>query len=130
MPACDDGGVETTRIDRWLWAVRLFKTRAAATDACRGGHVRLNGARVKPAAPVRTGDDVVAKVGDRERVVEVARIIDKRVGAPVAAECLIDHSPPPPSREGPPPGGQRPRGAGRPTKRERRQLDREWGRRR
>ena len=122
--------METTRIDRWLWAVRLYKTRAAATDACRGGHVRLNGARVKPAASVRIGDMVTAKVGDRERVVEVARVIDKRVGAPVAAECLVDHSPPPPPRQTAAPGAQRPRGAGRPTKRERRQLDREWGRRR
>lgn len=123
------GVVENTRVDRWLWAVRLFKTRTAATDACRAGHVRINGAKVKPAAVVKVGDRVVARVGERQREVEVARIIEKRVGAAVAAECLIDHSPLPPPREVAPPVAQRDRGSGRPSKRERRQLDRLRGRR-
>lgn len=122
--------MESTRVDRWLWAVRLFKTRSTANEACRGGHVRVNGARAKPAAPLKVGDTVRARVGDRERIVEVARIIDKRVGAPVAAECLVDHSPAPPPREAAPSVPQRERGAGRPTKRERRQLERVRGRRR
>jgi ribosome-associated heat shock protein Hsp15 len=111
-------------VDRWLWAVRLYKTRGAATDACRGGHVRVNGAPAKPAAPVRVGDRVEAMAHGRQRVLEVVRVIDKRVGAPVAAECLVDHSPPPPSKEDRAPVFARERGAGRPTKRERRQLDR------
>jgi ribosome-associated heat shock protein Hsp15 len=118
--------MESTRVDRWLWAVRLFKTRALATAACKAGHVRLDGTRVKPAAPVRVGDTIEVRVADRERVVEVARIIQTRVGAPVAAECLVDHSPPPPPRQ--PPVAKRERGAGRPSKRERRQLDRARGR--
>ncbi|HEY8523543.1 MAG TPA: RNA-binding S4 domain-containing protein [Acidimicrobiales bacterium] len=118
-------GVESTRVDRWLWAVRLYKTRGAATEACRGGHVRVNGSPAKPSAPVRVGDRVEATAGGRRRVLEVARVIDKRVGAPVAAECVVDHSPPPPPKEERmPPPFARPRGAGRPTKRERRQLDR------
>lgn len=121
--------MESTRVDRWLWAVRLFKTRSAANEACRGGKVRVNGDRVKPAAPVRVGDTVRARVGDRERIVEVARVIDKRVGAPVAAECLVDHSPPPPPKQAAPVPRRDP-GAGRPTKRERRQLERARGRRR
>lgn len=121
------GCVDSTRVDRWLWAVRLFKTRAAANEACRGGHVRLDGVKAKPSAAVRVGDTIRVRVGDRERVVEVARLIDKRVGAPIAAECLVDRSPPPPSRD---PGTVpvRDRGAGRPSKRERRQLERARGR--
>ena len=121
--------MESTRIDRWLWAVRLFKTRSAASEACRAGHVRINDAKVKPAAPVRVGDVVAARVGDRDRIAEVVRVIDSRVGAPIAAECLIDRSPPPPPRELAAPFGVRDRGAGRPSKRERRQIDWSRGRR-
>ena len=121
--------MDTTRVDRWLWAVRLFKTRGAATDACRAGHVRVNGAKVKPAAAVAIGDRVDARVNGRQRVVRVARVIEKRVGASVAAECLVDLSPPVPPRQPSVPPGQREAGAGRPTKRERRQLDRLRGRR-
>jgi ribosome-associated heat shock protein Hsp15 len=120
--------METARVDRWLWAVRLFKTRAAAAAACRGGHVRVNAVRVKPAAPVRVGDTVKARVGDRERVVEVSRLIEKRVGAPEAAECLVDHSPPPPPRDPWLQIARREPGAGRPSKRDRRNLDRVRGR--
>lgn len=117
--------MDSTRVDRWLWSVRIFKTRTDATDACRGGHVKVNGAAAKPATPVRVGDAVVAFVHDRERILEVARVVDKRVGASIAAECLIDHSPPPPPREERlVPLFDRPQGAGRPTKRERRALDR------
>ncbi|WP_240732019.1 RNA-binding S4 domain-containing protein [Egibacter rhizosphaerae] len=121
--------MESARVDRWLWAVRLCKTRSQATEACRAGHVEVNDRKAKPASTVRVGDTVRAWLHGRERVVEVARIIDERVGAPVARECVVDHSPPPPPREAPPPGARRPRGAGRPTKRERRQLDQWWGRR-
>lgn len=120
----DDGAVESTRVDRWLWAVRLFPTRTAAADACRAGHVRVGGARVKPAAPVRVGDRIEARAHDRERIVEVSRIIERRVAAAVAQECLVDHSPPPPPRDPTPPIARRDRGAGRPTGRDRRQLDR------
>jgi ribosome-associated heat shock protein Hsp15 len=116
--------VEATRVDRWLWAVRLYKTRGAATDACRGGHVRVNGVPAKPATTVRAGDRVEATAHGRHRVLEVARVIDKRVGAPVAAECLVDHSPPPPPKDAVAPVFARDRGSGRPTKRDRRQLDR------
>ena len=116
--------MDVTRVDRWLWAVRLYKTRAAATAACRGGHVKVNGDAAKASTTVRVGDRVVAYVHDRQRVVEVARIIEKRVGPPVAAECLVDHSPPPPPKEESAPVFGREPGAGRPTKRDRRRLDR------
>lgn len=117
--------MDETRVDKWLWAVRLYKTRSDASDACRGGHVKLNGATAKPAASVRVGDRVEAHVHGRDRVLEVAEVIDKRVGAARAAECVVDHSPPPPTKEEwLPPMFQRDPGAGRPTKRDRRALDR------
>jgi ribosome-associated heat shock protein Hsp15 len=120
--------MDQTRVDRWLWAVRVAKTRSAATAACQGGHVRVNDKPAKPATPVRVGDRVEARIAGRERVLEVARVIDKRVGAPAAAECLVDHSPPPPARDVSAPFGLRDRGSGRPTKRDRRQIDRHLGR--
>ncbi|HEY3240840.1 MAG TPA: RNA-binding S4 domain-containing protein [Acidimicrobiia bacterium] len=116
--------MEGTRVDRWLWAVRLYKTRAQATEACAAGHVKVNGASAKPATPVRVGDRVEARLHHRDRVLEVVRLIDKRVGAPVAAECLVDHSPPPPPKDETFPFFAREPGAGRPTKRDRRRLDR------
>jgi ribosome-associated heat shock protein Hsp15 len=116
--------VEATRVDRWLWAVRLYKTRSESTDACKAGHVRVNGAAAKPATPVHVGDRVTAHAHGRARDLEVVALIDKRVGAAVAATCLIDHSPPPPPREQVAAAAVRERGAGRPTKRDRRQIDR------
>jgi ribosome-associated heat shock protein Hsp15 len=116
--------VEQTRVDRWLWAVRLFKTRSLATDAVRGGHVRVNGAPAKPASPVRVGDRVEAQVHDRARVLEVVQVLDRRVGPALAAEAVVDHSPPAPPRELAVPTFLRDPATGRPTKRDRRQLDR------
>ena len=121
--------MDETRIDRWVWAVRVYKSRSAATAACRGGHVRVNGRSAKPAAPVRVGDRVEAKVGPRRRVLEVTKVIDTRVGAPLAAECFVDHSPPPPARSAPAAVPTRDPGTGRPTKKDRRRLDRSRGRR-
>lgn len=112
-----------TRIDSWIWAIRLTKTRSAAGAACRAGHVRLNGATAKPSAQVAIGDRVTYRVGGRERIVEVTGLISKRVSAPLAAENYIDHSPPPPPKEVIAAVPRRDAGAGRPTKRERRQLD-------
>jgi ribosome-associated heat shock protein Hsp15 len=117
--------MDTVRVDRWLWSVRIYKTRSDATDACRGGHVKVNGAAAKPATTVRIGDRVEAFAHDRQRMLEVVDLIDKRVGAAVAAACMVDHSPPPPPREERlVPLFSRDSGAGRPTKRDRRALDR------
>jgi ribosome-associated heat shock protein Hsp15 len=115
--------MDSTRIDRWLWAIRLCKTRSEATALCRGGHVELNGRPAKPASAVGVGDRIQARVHGRDRVVEVVKVIDKRVGAPLAAECYADHSPPVPETDRTP-TLVRERGTGRPTKRERRQLER------
>lgn len=114
----------SVRVDSWAWAVRLFKTRSAASDACKAGHLRVNGDRAKPAQPVRVGDEVRALVGGTERIYVARRLIVKRVGAAVAAECFQDRTPPPPPKTEAPAAIVRERGAGRPTKRERRMLDR------
>jgi ribosome-associated heat shock protein Hsp15 len=119
----DGGAADETRIDRWLCAVRLVKTRPMATQLCDGGHVRVNGFSAKPSTKVRQGDVVHALIAERQRIVEVVRPIETRVGAPAAAECYIDNSPPPVVREIAP-GIKAVRGQGRPSKRLRRELDR------
>jgi ribosome-associated heat shock protein Hsp15 len=115
--------VTRVRVDSWTWAVRLFRTRTLAGAACRAGHVRVNGDRAKPATPVKVGDEVRVRGEGPERIVVVSRVITKRVGAALVAECLVDHSPPPPTRLTAPAVPVRERGAGRPTKRERREID-------
>ena len=111
-------------MDRWLWAVRVAKTRSMATDACRGGHVRVNGRSAKAATPVRAGDRVEARINGRPRILEVVDPIEVRVGAAIAAECVIDHTPPEPRRADVGSVPRRDPGAGRPTKKDRRRLDR------
>ena len=116
-------------MDQWLWSVRLTKTRSAAAAACRAGHVKINGTAAKPATPVQSGDRIEARLAQRERIVEVTRVIIKRVGAAVAVDCYVDFSPPPPTRDDPAPlFAVRDRGAGRPTKRDRRKIDQLRGR--
>ncbi|MBZ8178120.1 RNA-binding S4 domain-containing protein [Corynebacterium sp. 3HC-13] len=117
------GGVPV-RVDAWVWAVRLVKTRNAAAQACRAGHVKVNGVSVKPAQQVVPGDRIRVWVNHREHDVEVVDTPRKRVGAPVARTCYIDHTPPPPPREVLAALPVRDRGSGRPSKRERRELDR------
>ncbi len=90
--------------------------------------MRVNGAPAKPATMVRVGDHVEARLHGRDRMLEVVRLIDKRVSAPLAAECVIDSSPPLPPKDEATPSFDRDRGAGRPTKRDRRNLDRLRGR--
>ena len=114
---------DETRIDRWLCAVRLVKTRPMATQLCEGGHVRVNGNSAKASTKVRAGDLVHALIAERERIVEVVRPIETRVGAPVAVTCYVDNSPPPVVREIAP-GIRAIRGQGRPSKQLRRELER------
>ena len=118
----DPTAADETRIDRWLCAVRLVKTRPLATRLCEGGHVLVNGSPAKPSTKVRAGDQVEALIADRERVIEVVRPIESRVGAPAAATCYVDRSPPVVTEAEP---GMMPiRGEGRPGKRLRRELER------
>lgn len=116
------------RIDVWVWAVRIFKTRSDAATAVRAGHVKLNGTATKPAQQVVPGDRIRVWVNHRELDLEVLATVRKRVGAPVARSCYVDHSPPPPPKEILASQPRRDRGAGRPTKRERREIDRLRGR--
>jgi ribosome-associated heat shock protein Hsp15 len=84
--------MDEVRIDRWLWAARFFKTRSAATDAVSGGRVHLNGARVKPAKDVRSGDAVEVTVGDTRRNVVVLGVAERRGPASVA-HSLYEETP-------------------------------------
>ena len=120
------GPIYTTRGDVWLWGVRRYTSRSAATAAGGGAHVRVNRAPAKASTQVKVGDRVEAFI-ERPRVLEVAGIIEKRVGAAIAAKNLIDHSPPAPVVKRQPRMPRREPGAGRPTKRERRQLERFTG---
>jgi len=116
---------DSVRADVWVWSVRLFKSRSIATAACKAGHIAVNGTKVKPSAPIRIGDKVEALTPGGPRIYVVRALPTKRVGAAAAAEAFTDHSPPPPPKEErPAPVAVRDRGAGRPTKRDRRRLDR------
>ncbi|HEV7812820.1 MAG TPA: S4 domain-containing protein [Leifsonia sp.] len=118
----------SVRVDSWAWAVRLYKTRSAASAACKAGHVRVNGEKAKPAQTVRVGDEVRARVAETDRILIARKLIVKRVGATVAADCFDDRTPPPPPKAEAPLAVVRDRGAGRPTKRDRRILDQFRGR--
>ncbi|MGH1490421.1 MAG: RNA-binding S4 domain-containing protein [Acidimicrobiales bacterium] len=119
------------RVDKWLWAVRVFKTRTAATSACTSGRVRVNDEPAKPATKIVVGDVVEARRGDQQIVYKATALIEKRVGAKLIPDCVEDLSPARPAKSDPilaPPGGARDRGEGRPTKKERRNIDRLRGR--
>jgi ribosome-associated heat shock protein Hsp15 len=119
--------MESVRVDRWLYAARIFKTRTLSTQSCVGGKVRIDGQAVKPSHPVRVGHALHVQSPGGLRILEVRALAERRLSAPLARELYEDHSPPPPPREER--GPRRPRGAGRPTKREGRavrKLRRPW----
>jgi ribosome-associated heat shock protein Hsp15 len=115
---------DEVRVDRWLWAARFYKSRTLAAKACIGGKVDINGNGAKSHKSVRPGDLIEFTVGDWERKVKVLQLAEKRGPAAVARLLYEDLSPPPPSKTdflfSPTPS--RPKGAGRPTKREGRKL--------
>ena len=117
------------RIDKWLWAVRLYKTRSLAAQACRGGHVSISGQPVRPSRDVRVGDVINARTGEILRTVKVIRLIERRVGPKVAPSYIEDQTPAEEylrvmkRKEEAVAVPQREKGAGRPTKKERRQLE-------
>jgi ribosome-associated heat shock protein Hsp15 len=116
------GAVETIRIDRWLCAARIYKSRTQAHDACEGGLVKLNERAARANQLVRVGDEVRAQAPRGFLILRVLKIAPKRLGAQPARELYEDHSPPPPPREER--VAVRERGAGRPTKAERRAIER------
>ena len=119
--------MENVRIDKYLWAIRIFKTRNKAAEACRKGRVAINGLEVKPAKEVKVGDEVTIKVKAMLKTIRVSALIEQRVSAQLAAENFEDLTP----REeydklkkmNELNSEWRNRGAGRPTKKERRQIE-------
>jgi len=117
--------MEEVRIDKWLWAARFFKSRTLAAAACNGGKVDVNDQAAKPSRVVRAGDLLKITLPRAKRVVRVATLTDRRGPGADAARLYEDLTPPPPPREArTPPPAYRPPGSGRPTKRQRRLMDR------
>lgn len=114
------------RIDRWLWHARIVRTRSLAATLAQSGHIRINGQRVTAASrPVRIGDVLTIALAGGVKVLRVQGFAERRGNADDARLLFEDLSPPPSPRNDPPPQGPvREPGAGRPTKRERRALDR------
>ena len=112
----------TVRIDKWLWAARMFKTRSAASTACGAGHVKIGGESAKASKTVKPGDHVDVLTPGGARKLEIVALGDRRGPASVALTLYLDHTPPPPPPEERINDGSRERGAGRPTKRNLREL--------
>ncbi len=110
------------RLDKWLSAARVYKSRTSAQEACTAGHVSVNGQGARSSHALVVGDEVTARAPRGDLVLEVVALADKRLSPPKARELYLDHSPPPPPREER--VAPRERGAGRPTKADRRALDR------
>ena len=128
--------MDKVRIDKWLWAVRLFKSRTLANDVVKKGKVRLNGEPVKPSGSVTVGDRLQVQKNGFNLEIEVRELLNKRVGAPKAVTCYENHTPEEEMNKykdwfvGKTQGEFREKGAGRPTKRERREIDlfkEDWG---
>ncbi|MCP9235544.1 RNA-binding S4 domain-containing protein [Lewinella sp. JB7] len=121
--------MDKVRIDKWLWAVRIFKSRTLATDVVKKGKVKLHGEAVKPSTNVTVGDRLTVLKEGFNLDLEVVKLLNKRVGAPLAVTCYVNHT----SEEemnkykdwfvGKAQGEFREKGAGRPTKRERRTIE-------
>ena len=116
------GVSDELRVDRWLCAARIFKSRTQAHDACEGGLVKVNGITARASQLVRVGDELRAHAPRGTVILKVEKLASKRLGAQSARELYEDHSPPPPPREER--VAVRARGAGRPTKAERRATER------
>ncbi len=117
---------DSVRVDTWLWAIRRVKSRSQATSAARAGHVKVNGDTAKAAQKVRIGDEVRLRVEGFDQILKVQLLLVKRVGAPQARTAYEDLTPERPRMVIP--VAQRERGTGRPSKRQRRELDKLRGR--
>jgi len=116
------------RVDKWLWAVRVFKTRTQAGDACKGGKVKIAGSNVKASREIKVGDEIEVQQANIKRKVKVLKLVKNRVGAKLVADLMQDLTPPEEyerlemmrllNHE------KRNRGEGRPTKRDRREIER------
>jgi ribosome-associated heat shock protein Hsp15 len=118
------------RVDKWLWSIRIFKSRTLATDACKGGKVKIGGVSVKPSYQIAAGEVVVVKKNGFNFEFRANTLIEKRVGAAIAVTCYEDVTPEAEKTKyaewflnASPTGEKRERGTGRPTKKERRDID-------
>jgi ribosome-associated heat shock protein Hsp15 len=118
------------RVDKWLWSVRLFKSRTLAAEACKAGRVRIDGEPVKPSHLIGENDVLTVRKGGFAFQFRVLRLLEKRVGAPIAMTCYEDITPEEEKNKyeawflrASGSAEKRPRGAGRPTKKERRVLE-------
>ena len=122
--------MEEVRIDKYLWAIRVYKTRTEATDACKGGKVRVNGADTKPSKTVKVGDTIVARKGAVVYTYKVLQLIDKRQGAKLVPNYAENQTTAEELAKLRAPVEtfflKRDRGAGRPTKKDRRQMEDLW----
>lgn len=118
---------EKLRIDKYLWAIRLFKTRSLATDACKAGRIKLNGQNLKPSAIVKIGEVYHVSKGIEKKVIEVVELLNNRVEAKIAVTKYKDLTPEEETHAFKSmfhaPSLKRDRGAGRPTKKDRRETD-------
>ena len=120
---------DKVRVDKWLWSVRIFKSRSMAAQACKKGKVKLEGVAVKASQQIDIGEELVVKKNGYNYRYKVLKLIEKRVGAPLAKLCYEDLTPEKELKKfdewfvGEIPLERRERGAGRPTKKERRELD-------
>lgn len=120
--------MEKIRVDKWLWAIRIYKTRTASTKACESGHVKKDKDKLKASSKINVGDELIVRVNHIYRTLVVKKLIVKRVGAPIAQECYEDLTPPE-DLISPKfksafllPNAYREKGTGRPTKKDRRDI--------
>ena len=122
--------MDEVRLDKYLWSIRVYKTRSEATTACNGGKVRLNGSDVKPSKMVKAGDTIVVRKGPVTYTYKVLALIDKRQGAKLVPQYVENQTPQEELDKLRAPVEtfflKRDRGAGRPTKKDRRQMDSLW----
>lgn len=122
-------GGEKVRVDKWLWSVRIFKSRSQATDACRTSQVKVNGEEIKPSSTVAIDDVISVRKGGFHLTFKVRGLIEKRVSAALAKDCYEDLTPPEERSKfkdwfiGKAKPEMREKGTGRPTKKDRRILD-------
>ena len=119
------------RLDKWLWSVRVYKTRRLAIEACRSGRVSLNGVVAKPSRSVQCGDEIDARTPSFDRKIRVTGLPQRRIGAKLVPDFLDDLTPQEEYDRGHKTAVEsvlgRERGSGRPTKRDRREIDRLLG---
>jgi ribosome-associated heat shock protein Hsp15 len=123
------GDLKKVRVDKWLWSVRIFKSRTMATDACKAGKIKLNGLSLKPSYLITLGETIEIKKNGFNLIFKVQHLLEKRVSALLAAPCFEDLTPQDELNKykdwfvGKSGAEYRDRGEGRPTKKDRREID-------